>query len=149
MIFLKKTIRFVAVLLVLATLFAVPAQAAGTSVYASRYFVSYGTYIHVVEGNHLQIWFEMVGTDIMNKIGVSEIIIKRSSDNQNWTNVYWYYPEDYSSMMVSNEGDHVGYVPFYGTHGYYYKAYVTFYAKDSAGVGTICDYTDPVYIPPA
>lgn len=145
---MKKTLRCVAVLLVLAMLLAVPVQAAGASTYASRYFTQYGTYIYVVEGNHLQIWFDMAGTKIMQKIGVSEIVIKRSTDNQNWTNVYWYYPEDYDSMMATNEGDHAGYVPFFGTHGYYYKAYVTFYAKDSAGVGTICDYTQSVYIPP-
>ncbi len=145
---MKKTLRCVAVLLVLAMLLAVPTQAAGVSTYASRYFISYSTYIHVVEGNHLQIWFEVGGTNIMQKIGVSEIVIKRSTDNQNWTNVYWYYPEDNPSMMDTNTGDHMDYVPFFGTHGYYYKAYVTFYAKDSAGVGTICDYTQSVYIPP-
>lgn len=145
---MKKTWRCVAVLVVLAIMLAIPVQATGAGTYASRYFTQYSTYIHVVEGNHLQIWFDMVGTRTMQTIGVSEIIIKRSSDNRNWSNVYWYYPEDNSSMLDTNTIGHMGYVPFYGTHGYYYKAYVTFYAKDSAGIGTICDYTDPVYIPP-
>ena len=145
---MKKTMRCIAVILALAIMLAVPAQATGISTYASRYFDSYGTYIYVVEGNHLQIWFDMAGTGIMQKIGVSEIVIKRSSDNRNWSSVYWYYPEDYPSMMDTNTGSHADYVPFFGTHGYYYKAYVTFYAKDSAGVGTICDYTQTVYIPP-
>lgn len=144
---MKRLLRCVAVILSLTIVFACPANAAETSTYASRYFDCYGAYIHVVEDNHMQIWFSVGGTAIMQRIGVSEIIIKRSSDGKNWSSVYYYYPEDNSSMMDYNSGNHNSYVPFYGTHGYYYKAYVTFHAKDSSGVGEASMYTEPVYIP--
>ena len=105
---MKRMLRLIAVVLALVITLTLPVSAAGASTYASSYFVCYSTYIHEVEDNHLQIWYDVVGTAIMQRIGVSEIVIKRSSDNQNWSSVYYYYPEDNLSMIDTNTGSHAG-----------------------------------------
>lgn len=66
----------------------------------------------------------------MDVLGVSEIIVYRSADQQSWTKMRTYSMENYPQMVAYNTTSHIDYVTYiYATTGYYYRAYITFYAK--------------------
>ena len=143
---MKKLVRFVCVILVCGLLFAVPAQAAeAVEPRASYFFSSYGTDLYKTSSSSFQIWFDVTanaGTS-MQVLGVSEIIVYRSADQQSWTKMRTYTMDNYPEMVDQNTVDHVGYVTYnYATTGYYYTAYITFYAKNSTGIGERYVYTE-------
>lgn len=85
----------------------------------------------------------------MDEIGSSEIIVYRSTDGVNWQKMFTYLPQYYPQMIDYNTISHMAYVPYHGTQGYYYRALVTFYAKNSSGTGVMFRYTAPVYLQPS
>ena len=79
----------------------------------------------------------------MDVLGVSEIVVYRSADQQSWTKMRTYTMENYSSMVDQSTTTHAGYVTYnYATTGYYYRARITFYAKNSTGIGELDEYTE-------
>lgn len=142
---MKKLVRFVCMILVFGLLFAVPAQAAETAVpRASYFFSSYGTDLYKASSTSFEIWFDVdANASTMQELGVSEIIVYRSADQQSWTKMKTYTPTNYPDMLDYNTGSYAGYVTYnYATTGYYYTAYITFYAKNSSGIGERYVYTE-------
>lgn len=142
---MKKLIRCVCMILVCGLLFAVPAQAAETAEpRASYFFSSYGTDLYKTSSSSFQIWFDVVSNvATMDELGVSEIIVYRSADQQSWTKMRTYTMDNYPEMVDQNTTCHGGYVTYnYATTGYYYRAYITFYAKNSTGIGERYVYTE-------
>ena len=143
---MKKLVRFVCMILVCCLLFAVPAQAASVvEPRASAFFSSYGTDLYKTSSSSFQIWFDVVANagKTMQVLGVSEIIVYRSADQQSWTKMRTYTMDNYPEMVDQNTEDHIGYVTYnYATPGYYYTAYITFYAKNSTGIGERYIYTE-------
>ena len=79
----------------------------------------------------------------MDVLGVSEIILYRSADQQSWTRMRTYRMGTYPQMVAYNTTSHDGYVAYTSaTAGYYYTAYITFYAKNSTGIGERYVYTE-------
>lgn len=110
---------------------------------ANSYIAAHDTFLYKISSNQFQIWFDVTGnaTDI-DMIGVKKIEVYRSSDQTNWIRMRTYGYEYCPEMMDYNSGSHTGYVTYgYTTAGYYYKAYVTFYAANSTGSGTVHRYT--------
>ena len=143
---MKKLVRVISMLLVCGLLFVVPAQAASAvEPRASAFFSSYGTDLYKTSSSSFQIWFDVVanaGTS-MQEIGVSEIVVYRSADQQSWTKTRTYTMGNYSQMVAYNTQSHIDYVTYnYATSGYYYTARVTFYAKNSTGIGERDVYTE-------
>lgn len=143
---MKKLVRFVCVILVCGLLLAVPAQAAETAESrASTFFSSYGTDLYKTSSSSFQIWFDVIATagNTMQALGVSEIVVYRSADQQSWTKMRTYSMDNYSQMVAQNTTSHGGYVTYnYVTTGYYYTARVTFYAKNSTGSSVRDVYTE-------
>lgn len=143
---MKKLVRFVCVILVCSLLFAVPAQAAeAADSRASYFFSSYGTDLYKSSASSFQIWFDVVATagNTMQVLGVSEIIVYRSEDQQSWTKMRTYTMNSYPQMVAQNTQSYEGYVTYrYTTTGCYYRAYITFYAKNSTGIGERYVYTE-------
>ena len=143
---MKKTGRFVCLILVVGLLLAVPAQAAETAgSRASTFFSSYGTDLYKNSASSFQIWFDVMATagSSMQVLGVSEIIVYRSDDQQSWTKVRTYTMSGYPQMVAQNTTSHGGYVTYrYTTTGCYYRAYITFYAKNSTGIAERYVYTE-------
>lgn len=101
---------------------------------ASYYLDLYNTYICPMGSGNLQIWFEVMGTGIMDEIGTLRIVLYESTDNVNWTWKKTFLHEDYSSMLIEDDFYHSSYVSYTGTAGRYYKAYVCIWAgKDGSG----------------
>ena len=141
---MKRPIRVASLLLALILLLAVPAQAATEQSRASIFFSSYRTYLYKMSDTSFAICFDVVANAaIMLEIGASEIELYESADQQNWTRIKIYKPSAHPDMMDYNTVSHAGYVMYYNAiPGYYYTACVTYYAKDSRGVGENPIYTE-------
>lgn len=142
---MKKSVRFICLILVCSLVLAVPAQAESVvEPRESAFFSYYGTDLYKTSSSSFQIWFDVVSNiTVMDVIGVSEIILYRSADQQSWTKMRTYTMENYPEMVDQNTRDHIGYVTYnYATPGYYYTAYITFYAKNSTGIGERYVYTE-------
>lgn len=142
---MKKSFRFICVILVLSLLMVFPASAESyIEPRGSAFFASYGTFLYKTSSSSFQIWFDVdANAETMQVIGASEIEVYRSSDQSNWTKMKTYTMANYPEMVDENTCSHTGYVTYTGaTSGYYYTACVTFYAKNSTGSAERYVYTE-------
>lgn len=144
---MKRFTQFVCLFLIIATVFAIPVSAEeNMQPWGSSYFGSLLSYLHKTSGNQFQIWIEVVAVGSMDKLGASEIVLQRSSDNSNWTDLMTYTKEAYTNLVADNAFTYKTYVTHTGTTGYYYRAEVTFYAKRGTGTAEYEYTTDSIYI---
>ena len=141
---MKRFTQLVSLILVFALVLAVPVYAAESR--ESAFFIRSSVYLWPTTGNTFEAWFEVTGTSIMEQIGASFIKIQRSSDNTNWRTVATYSKDYYSNLIDRNSGSHSDYITYTGTSGYYYRAYIELYAKNSFGTGYMPRYTSSIYI---
>lgn len=142
---MKKCLRSICLILVLSMIVAFPVGAESQAESrASAFFSSYGASLYKTSSTSFQVWFDVDSNlATMDEIGVSYIEIYRSSDQNSWTLMRTYEMDDYPEMIDENTSSHTGYVTYpVATPGFYYCAYVTFYAKNNTGVGMRSIYTD-------
>lgn len=142
---MKKFMRIICMALVLSLFLVMPAYAESTAEpRGSMFFAAYGTDLYKASSTSFEIWFDVdSNATMMDVLGVREIIVYRSADQQSWTKMRTYDMEDYPEMIDTYTYSHTGYVTYgYATPGYYYTAYITFYAKDSRGIGERYIYTE-------
>ena len=147
---MKRCTRLVSIILIVSLILSVPVYAEEEATpWSSSFIFSYDPYIYYESGSYFEIWFDVVAHREMEEVGVSEIELQVSSNGYTWTTTKTFYPEDYPQMILENTGFNYDYVPYTGAIGYYYRAYVTFYAKNSTGIGEIYAYTQTIrLIPP-
>ena len=136
-----KTICFLmaAVMLFSTTAFAAESR-------ASNFFAMTSTYLERVSSSEIEIWFDVTAVDRMDKLGVRTIKLQRSTDRANWTTIKTYNMADYSQMTCANTVAHADCVTYTSaSNSYYYRAYVTFYAKNSSGTGEYDVYTATIH----
>lgn len=141
---MKRSFRFLCVILVLSLLLAFPVHASSdVESRGSAFFSSYGTVLYKTAAATFEIWFDVTSNAMpMQEIGVSMIEVYRSTDQEHWVKLKTYEMGDYPEMIDYNTGSHTGYVTFdNAVPGFYYTAYVTFYAKNSTGIGKRFVYT--------
>lgn len=139
---MKKISQVIFILLVFSFILPVYAQA---NVEASDFFGYDECFLNKVSSTEFKICFDVTGTGTMQEIGTSLIIVQRSSDQKSWTDVKTYTKEDYPEMICANTAFHGTSVNYSSaTPGYYYRAYVRFYAKNKNGIGELPRYTTPV-----
>lgn len=139
---MKRFLQCVCLILVLSMTLTVPAFAEEVVLpRASDYFAASSAYIEKTTGTQFRVWFEITGLNQMIEIGASAIEIQRSSDLQNWTSVKTFQKQYYPELICADTSYHDGYVTYAGTKGYYYRALITFYARDSKGFGELDRYT--------
>lgn len=136
---MKRFAQFVCVLMAAVLLFTTPAFAAESR--ASNFFMMTSTYLDQTTGANFEVWFDVTAVGVMGELGVKTIKVQRSLDKSDWETVKTYSKSDYSQMVDFNTGAHADCVTYSGSYGYYYRAYVTFYAKNSTGSGTYSCYT--------
>jgi hypothetical protein len=134
---MKRFIRSICLLMVLTTVLAIPAMAAESwDNRSSSYFSSYDAYLHWTSSSQFQVWFNVTGTGRMDEIGASSISIQRKPTNGSaWETVATYSKTSCPSLIAYNTVTHSSYVGGTKASGYTYRAYVTFYAKNSSGTG--------------
>lgn len=141
---MKKFTRFAAILVAISLILAIPVNAQNNAeTRESAFFAAYGTTLEKTSATSFKIWFDVdANASTMQVLGVKEIDVYRSADQQTWTKVKTYHMDDYPQMVDYNTGSYAGYVTFsYATPAYYYTADVTFYAKNSTGIGERYVYT--------
>ena len=140
---MKRFSQIVCIILVVATFFCLTASAVEpANSRASMYFAGSSVYFWHTSGNSYQIWFDVTAVSRMTELGVSEIRVKRSTDEVDWETVATYYKSDYPQMTTKvGTAGYSNYVPFTATTGYSYYAEVTLYAKNSSGTGEMIEYT--------
>ncbi len=141
---MKNTLRTICVILIVSLLLAIPAGAESTTeTRGSAFFAAYSVALEKTSSTSFRIWFEVdANLATMDVLGVSEITVYRSKDQQNWTTIRTYTMGVYPEMVDQNTSSHGGYVTHqYARAGYYYRAYVTFYAQNSTGIGERYVYT--------
>ena len=139
---MKRFTQIVCVVLVFVMCFSTVAFAAEpVSPRASMYFMASSVYFWNTSGRNYQIWFDVTALDLMYELGASKIVLERSTDEVNWETVRTYYKEDYSQMTKLSTGSYANCVSFTATTGYYYRAIVTLYARNSSGTGTMREVT--------
>ena len=142
---MKKLTPFVCMILVFALFLTIPPQVASAADQrASIFFADYGTDLEKTGTKTFRIWFDVTSNaTLMDELGVSEIVVYRSADKQSWSRMDTYRKSIYSQMIAYNTTSHDGYITYINaTPGYYYRAYVWFYAKNSRGVGERDVYTE-------
>lgn len=142
---MKRLMRFVCMTLVFGLLLVIPAYAETTvEPRESAFFASYGTDLYKASSTSFEIWFDVnANATWMDKLGVSDITVYQSANQQSWTEVGFYHMDDYPHMIDTNTVSHTGYVTYYDAiPGYYYTAYITFYAQNSRGIGERYVYTE-------
>lgn len=101
---------------------------------ASYYLNAYNTYVCAMGSGRVEIWFEVMGTGIMDELGTLSIKLYESTDNTNWTRVKTFSHENYASMLIEDDFYHSSCVSYQGVAGRYYKAYVCIWAgKNGSG----------------
>ena len=143
---MRKFVRTLCITLAFVLVLSMPAYAENSvDARGSIFFGSYGTDLYKASSTSFEIWFDVdANAAIMDVLGVSEIVVYRSANGQTgWTDVRTYDMEDYPEMTETYSGSYVNYVTYDNAwSGYYYTAYVTFYAKDSRGIGERDVYTE-------
>jgi len=135
----KNTIRLIALCLILTLILPTVAFAAVT---ASEYITVTNAWI-ARDGDNVEVNFYIVGTNIMDKIGVKYIYLYEKNGNT-WSLVetFDYTDPSYAStMMGSNTSAKSGYVTYSGYASKKYFADCRFYAEKDGGSDTFQQYT--------
>lgn len=144
---MKRFIRCVCLVLVVACLTTNLAFAAeNVEPRASNFFWCSSVYLYQRSDRTFEVWFDVSAVHTMDELGASVIKVQRSADGENWTTMKTYTKESYSQMIRSNTQYHADCVTYTGTEGYYYRAYIELYAKDSSGTGYMDRYTSSLLL---
>ena len=141
---MKRFSRCISLLLAMVLLLAAPAAyaAEAENQRASDYFMRTSAYLHGITGTGFDVWFEVTAVGIMDKLGVNYIRVEKSTDAVNWETARTYYMSNNSQMTNDNALSYANCVHFGNREaGYYYRAYVQFYAEKGNGSGYYACYT--------
>ena len=139
---MKRLIRVVCLLLVMATLAAVPAAAQTPTPRASNYLAGYRAYCTLDSSTSLTVSFFVLGAGKMDEIGVSLVKVQYSSDQVNWTTARTFRKAVDANMVDYDKAAHGGMLTCTVPSGQYYRAYVEFYAAKDNGFGERYYYTE-------
>lgn len=143
---MKRFVKCVCLLLAMSLMMAVPVCAAeNPNTRGSQFFMASSVYLDPTSGTAFQVWFDITAVGMMDELGAKSITIQRSTDNANWSNVSTYSRYSYSNLICKNTSEHASYITFYGSSGYYYRAYVELYAKDGNSSATVGKYTSSIH----
>ena len=143
---MKKSVRVLCLILTLSLLLAFPVHGeSNVEPRASAFFSSYWTFLHKTSSTSFEVWFDVdANAAFMQEIGASMIEVYESPNGENnWTKVQVYEKADYPTMIDYNTSSHTSYVTYDDAiSGHYYTACVTYYAKNSTGIGERFIYTE-------
>lgn len=139
---MKHLLKLICLIVIIAMVITTPAYAAEQSQRASDYFSAYKAYCYKVSSTDLRVYFSVNATGYMNILGANSITLQRSSNGTDWTTIKTFTKASYPQMVDTNAHFHSGYVSYRPTTGYYYRALVEFYAKNSTGSSYLYYYTE-------
>ena len=116
----KRSLRTIAVVLVLATILSCSAFATASTpiLRSSNYLTSYGAYCYAAGSGHVTVYFDVTGNGTQNYLGASSIVIRQSSNGgSTWSTVYNFQYPAYSNLIGTNCPFYNSSVTYYGTAG--------------------------------
>ena len=138
---MKHFLRLVCLLVVFATLAAIPAYAQEVTPRASTELSSYRAYCTKTSSTTVVVSYQVFGTGIIDEIGANTIKVQYSSDGVNWTNAKTFRKASYPSMVAYNTSGHAGTLTATVPSGKQYRAYVEFYGENDGNSTTRFYYT--------
>ena len=126
---MKRFLRIVCLLVVFATLAAIPAYAQEVTPRGSDELSSYRAYCTKKTSTSVVVSYHVIGTTALDEIGANTIKVQYSSDGTNWTTAKTFQKSVYTSMVNYNTGAHAGTLTAYVPAGMQYRAYVEFYGE--------------------
>jgi len=126
----KKALKIVAIILIFAMCFGTTAFA---SVQGSKYIDSYNAFLYSPSAGKVEVWFDVKGNATSDEVGVLTIILRSSTDRENWTAVKTFRYFDYSNMLAYDTMSNISHVDYEGETGVYYQAQVTVWVGDNGG----------------
>lgn len=139
---MKRFIRLVCLLVVFASLAAIPAYAQEQSARASDYLSAYGGYCTKTSSTTVVVTYTVIGTGTMDEIGANKVKVQYSSDKTNWTTAKTFYKSSYPSMTITNRAVYAAELSCTVPSGMYYRAYIEFYSAKDGGFAERYYYTD-------
>lgn len=143
---MKRFTQLASLILVLSIILVNPAFAQENSTWGSNYFASRLAYLYPTSGTQFEVWIEVEAVGMMDKLGASEIVLQKSTDNSTWTDVKTYSKTVYQNLVKSNAYHYETYVTYSGTSGNYYRAKVWFYAERGNGTAEYSYTTESIYV---
>lgn len=146
---MKRFLKGICLVLTMSLLLSVPVMAAPqqeVGTYSSAYFSLTDQYLWRVSDTQVEVWFDVIAVRGMDQLGSSLIKVQRSTDQTNWETMQTYTPEDNPQMLCPNTSAHAQCVTYTYTSGYYYRAFVTFYATRNNGIGKFSMYTPVMWL---
>lgn len=131
---IKSFIRIISIVLVLALVSPITAQAAiaePIQPHASYYLSSYNAYVYAAGSGTVQVYFSASSADYLDEIGCLSVSLYESTDNSTWTWKKTFTHDSTSGMLGYNKFYHSGHVDYQGVAGRYYKAYVSIWGGDN------------------
>ncbi len=143
---MKRFSQFVCIILVMVMVLPTAVLASvETEPRISQFFVRHGAYLEKISSTSFEVWFDVTAVEGMLELGAKTIKVQRSSDGVNWSTMKTYSKDDYSQMTDTDTAGHADCVTYTGaSSGYYYRASVTFYARNSSGTGEYTMYTSSI-----
>lgn len=145
---MRKFSRIVSLFIALTLFFAIPAQAVeANDSKSSNFFLRTGCFLHKTGERTFEVWFDLTCLGTMQQLGSTYIQVQRSSNGTSgWTPIRTYTPDGHPQMLKNNGLTYTNCVSFGGFAGYYYRAYIEFYATNSSGSGYAYMYTETIKI---
>lgn len=143
---MRRFTQLICLILILSTVIYTPVLAVeAANPKASNYFMKHGTYLEKISSTEFEVWFDVTAVSTMLEVGVKTIKVQKSSDGDDWETVKTYSKDDYAQMTDTNTAGHADCVTYdEAEKGYYYRAIVTFYARNSSGRGEYDDATSSI-----
>ena len=138
---MKRFLRLVCLLVVFATLAAIPAYAQEVSTRASNELGAYRAYCTKVSSTQVSAFFQVIGTTALDEIGANTVKIQYSADGVNWTTAKTFRKADYPSMVDYNTSAHATTLTATVPSGKQYRAYVEFYGEKDGNLTARGYYT--------
>ena len=138
---MKRFLRLVCLLVVFATLAAIPAYAQEVTPRGSDELSAYRAYCTKKASTSVAVSYQVIGVGIIDEIGANTIKVQYSSDGTNWTTAKTFQKASYPSMVDYNTGMHAGTLTATVPAGMQYRAYVVFYGENDGSSTTRFYYT--------
>lgn len=144
---MKKVSKCICVFLIIVAILPTTVSASeNTTDRASNFFMADGCYLCQTTGYEIEIWYDVTCVAGMDEVGANKVILQKSLDGSNWTNVKTYTKSDYPKMVDYDTFMHACCLTYTGEPGYYYRAYVQFYAKRGTGSAALDRYTSKIQV---
>lgn len=144
---MKRKLHCISMVLAVLILVSMSVYADEAGTYSSLFFSSYGVDIDKISSTVLEVGYDITATRTMDELGVSKIVIQRSSDNTSWSTAHTFTKDRYPWFICEDTGSHMGTVRCTTLTDYYYRAKITFYAKkDGLGTGEYTITTRSIYL---